>query len=156
MVIVHVLWERHQDQVLQAMIFWEKNPQERKWESSVEHGDSCHTTMSNPKWRRLGRSEAVNLLDSWQTKEGFSRPPMSSWAKVSHMRYCMPPRNKLAFLCLADSSIRLVESIGNTGSVQCISEFHALQNWNSVFRYTPSVLKSCKVHPHGCHKYDFF
>lgn len=124
--------------------FLREKSSRKKWESSVEHGDSCHTTMSNPKWRRLGRSEAVNLLDSWQTKEGFSRPPMSSWAKVSHMRYCMPPRNKLAFLCLADSSIRLVESIGNIGSVQCVSEFHAPQNWNSVFHYTPSSWNPAK------------
>ena len=128
------------------MIFWGKNPQERKWESSVEHGDSCHTTMSNPKWRRLGRSEAVNLLDSWQTKEGLSRPSVSSWAKVSHMRYCMLPRNKLAFPCLPDSSIRLVQSIGNIGSVQCGSEFpfHAPKNCNSVFHYTPSSWKPAK------------
>ena len=118
----------------------------KKWESSVEHGDSCHTTMSNPKWRRPGRSEAVNLLDSWQTKEGLSRPSVSSWAKVSHMRYCMLPRNKLAFPCLPDSSIKLVQSTGNTGSVQRGSEFpfHAPQNWNSVFHYTPSSWKPAK------------
>ena len=130
--IVHVLWERLQDQVPQAMIFWGENPQERKRESSVEHGDSCHTTMSSPKWRRWGRSDAVNLLDSWQTKEGFSRLSVSSWAKVSHMRYCMPPRNRLAFLCLPDSSIRLVPSVGNTGPTQ------------SAFPYTPAGWKPAK------------
>ena len=156
--IVHVLWERLQDQVPQAMIFWGENPQERKWESSVEHGDSCHTTMSSPKWRRWGRSDAVNLLDSWQTKEGFSRLSVSSWAKVSHMRYCMPPRNRLAFLCLPDSSIRLVQSVGNTGSTQWGSElvFHAAKKLELCVPLHSRWLEACKVHAHGCHKYGFF
>ena len=96
---------------------------------------------SNPRWRIEGRRDGVNVLGSWQTKEGLSRSSVSSWAKVSHLRCQMSPRKKFAFIMPARLSHWLGEAHGKHRqwvSVPCSKQLEHL------LHYIPSSWKPAR------------